>query len=418
MTDLSAIRVIPFYGKGDEWPTWSEKFLAKAKHYGFKDVLLGKVTIPKTDEVFNVESEEGKKKMMTADLNELAYTELILSIDDKTSSGKVAFNLVKACKNKDYVDGNAFMAWERLKNKFEPVSAPSLVKMEKQFRQCALKKNQDPEIWITELEDLRMKLEELGSSISDNQFMIHILNNMTSDYDLQLAMMEKRINDKMNPLTIDEIRADLNLRFERLNMELSDDNENEGVEDLALFGGQFKGKCRNCGAIGHKAQDCKNKTQQNGTNHGNSQNGAYCTYCRRSGHLKRNCFKLKNKMNRNHSTSSNHGNYGNQPKNFDSTDVAFMSITKQINLPSDIWICDSGACGRYCRFMEGLMIVRDINEEITIGNGHTMVATKIGDLKYEVNQINGSKFDVMLKEVKYVPELWVNLFSINKALKN
>ena len=137
MTDLSAIRVIPFYGKSDEWPTWSEKFLAKAKRYGFKDVLLGKVTIPKTDEVFNVESEEGKKMTMTADLNELAYTELILSIDDKTSSGKVAFNLVKACKNKDYVNCNAFMVWERLKNKFEPVSAPSLVKMEKRLSMCS-----------------------------------------------------------------------------------------------------------------------------------------------------------------------------------------------------------------------------------------------------------------------------------------
>ena len=95
-----------------------------------------------------------------------------------------------------------------------------------------------------------------------------------------------------------------------------------------------------------------------------------------------------------------------------------MVTTKQINLPSDIWICDSGACGHYCRFMEGLMNVRDINEEITIGNGHTMVATKLGDLKCEVTQVNGLKFDVVLKEVKYVPELWVNLFSINKALKN
>ena len=74
MTDLSAIRVIPFYGRSDEWSTWSKKFLAKAKRYGFKDVLLRKVAIPKTDEVFNVESEEGKKMLMTADLNELAYT--------------------------------------------------------------------------------------------------------------------------------------------------------------------------------------------------------------------------------------------------------------------------------------------------------------------------------------------------------
>jgi hypothetical protein len=48
-------------------------------------------------------------------MNELAYTELILSIDDKTSSGKVAFNLLKVCKNKDYADGNASMARERLK---------------------------------------------------------------------------------------------------------------------------------------------------------------------------------------------------------------------------------------------------------------------------------------------------------------
>jgi hypothetical protein len=58
------------------------------------------------------------------------------------------------------------------------------------------------------------------------------------------------------------------------------------------------------------------------------------------------------------------------------------------------------------------------NEQITIGNGHTMVATKLGDLKYEVIQVNGSKFEDTLKELKYVPELWVNLFIINKILKN
>jgi hypothetical protein len=57
-----------------------------------------------------------------------------------------------------------------------------------------------------------MRLEELRSSISDNQFILHILNNMTDDYDLQLAMMEKRVMDKSNPLIIDKIRDDSNLR--------------------------------------------------------------------------------------------------------------------------------------------------------------------------------------------------------------
>jgi hypothetical protein len=71
-----------------------------------------------------------------------------------------------------------------------------------------------------------MRLEELGSSISDNQFILHILNNMTDDYDLQLAMMEKRVTDKSNPLTIDEIR-DSNLRFERLNQKQNEESEND-----------------------------------------------------------------------------------------------------------------------------------------------------------------------------------------------
>jgi hypothetical protein len=73
--------------------------------------------------------------------------------------------------------------------------------------------------------------------------------------------MKKRINDKINPLTVDEIRADLNLRFERLN-EKKDDTDNEDKQDVALFGGQFKGKCRNCGMMGHKSINCKNKIRQ------------------------------------------------------------------------------------------------------------------------------------------------------------
>ena len=67
-------------------------------------------------------------------------------------------------------------------------------------RVLSLKKGQDPEVWIAELEDLRVRLEDMGSSISENQFMIHVLNNLTSDYDLQLALMEKRVGDAEKPL--------------------------------------------------------------------------------------------------------------------------------------------------------------------------------------------------------------------------
>jgi hypothetical protein len=61
--------------------------------------------------------------------------------------------------------------------------------------------------------------------------------------------------------------------------------------------------------------------------------------------------------------------------------------------------------------MEGLIDVQDTNESIKIGNG------KSGTLNCEVNQLDRHKLLVTLRNVKYVPDLSSNLFSLNKVLK-
>jgi hypothetical protein len=88
------------------------------KRFGFKDLLLGRLAIPSLDEEFNSLSDRGKEKARTIELNEITYTELILLIDVKTSSGKTDFNIIKSCKTKDHPDGNAATAWGKLKNKY------------------------------------------------------------------------------------------------------------------------------------------------------------------------------------------------------------------------------------------------------------------------------------------------------------
>jgi gag-polypeptide of LTR copia-type/Zinc knuckle len=418
MTDVSTIRVIPSCGKVDEWP-WSEKFLAKAKRYGFKDLLQGKLSIPKFDESFDEDSDERKKMLIHAEINEVAFIELILSIDTKSSEGKDAFNWVKGCKSKEDPDGNAATAWERLKNKFDTASAPSMVKLEKQFRTLSLKKGANPEVWITELEDLRIRLEDMDSIISDNQFMIHVLNNLTTDYDLQLALMEKRVGDSEKLLSIEEIKAELGLRFERFNISSNQSNENVVLVERAFFSGQYKEKCSNCGQIGHKAAQCKKKQFNHVRSNGNMTEGNYCTYCRRTGHVKKNCFKLKKKelQNININRGSN-DNSSREQQCLNTQDMAFVTTSENETLTNEIWICDSGACGHYCNFKEGLMNVKEICDKITVGNGKTMTATKVGDLKCKVIQLDRSSLDVTLYWVKYVPELWMKLFSLNKALKN
>jgi hypothetical protein len=83
-----------------------------------------------------------------------------------------------------------------------------------------------------------------------------------------------------------------------------------------------------------------------------------------------------------------------------------------------MWILDSGASCHYCQSLEGLTDVKVINESIKIGNSGAMQACKIGNLNCEVTQLYARKFIVTLKNVKYIPEICSNLFSLNKALKN
>jgi hypothetical protein len=64
--------VIPFCRKGVERPIWSETFLVKANRYGFKDLLSGNLSIPKTDDKFDEVSSIGKKLGRTIKLNEIA----------------------------------------------------------------------------------------------------------------------------------------------------------------------------------------------------------------------------------------------------------------------------------------------------------------------------------------------------------
>jgi hypothetical protein len=69
--------------------------------------------------------------------------------------------------------------------------------------------------------------------------------------------MEKRVGHSEKPLSIEEIKAELGLCFERLNVSSNQSNENFVLEEHALFSGQYKGKYCNCGQIGHNLRNAK-----------------------------------------------------------------------------------------------------------------------------------------------------------------
>ena len=67
--------------------------------------------------------------------------------------------------------------------------------------------------------------------------------------------------------------------------------------------------------------------------------------------------------------------------------------------------------------LKGVTNLEDIDVEVKMGNGTTCRATKKGIFKGEVKQLNGNSTCVNF-EVKYVPDLRSNLFSITAAMNN
>ena len=177
---------------------------------GYKKVLLGKeITPTDDDEEVNTNTPAGREKQRLREANEMAYTDLVLSINGESASGRVAFNLVRLSKTKEHTEGDARLAWAKLKNKYATKSAPSLLALKKELTNSHLEKGEnDPDVWIGKLEDLRIQLEEQGSTMSDMDLMVHILNNLPESYEISVAKLEDRLNNDNDPLTLEEIRTD------------------------------------------------------------------------------------------------------------------------------------------------------------------------------------------------------------------
>ena len=103
---------------------------------------------------------------------------------------------------------------------------------------------------------------------------------------------------------MEELRAELSLVFERGQTKNKNKNR-RGDGETALFAGEFKGKCNNCGKYSHKAQDCRDKKYNNNNRFNRNDRKPQgrenerkpftgkCHYCIKDGHMAKNCFKKK-----------------------------------------------------------------------------------------------------------------------------
>jgi uncharacterized membrane protein YgcG len=325
-----AIWVILFSGKPKDWLALMEKFLAKERQKGLKDIYLRDPTkiIPMATELEALDATKAADMILIhlEKSNEDAYAEWIMSIDTTTTAVMVAFHIVASTKMTDYLDGNAPIAWTWLKTKYQLDTGTELSRSTKEFYSMDMKEGQDPDVVITKLEYNQYRMEELGSKISDKQLKIHILNYLPMEYDVSVNLLRRR----NTTITLEELWVDLQYEYDRLKSRKNDsgsnnnhNNRNSNEEHALFVGGKFNGECHHCGQYGHRIGACwfkdpsKKQNGSGGRGGGQQQNSASgrggnnqggcggqggrgggrfsgtCHYCQKVGHRINDCQKKK-----------------------------------------------------------------------------------------------------------------------------
>ena len=82
----------------------------------------------------------------------------------------------------------------------------------------------------------------------------------------------------------------------------------------------------------------------------------------------------------------------------------------------DIWIADSGASSHMTNTLQGIYNQHKISSKVKIGSGEYVEANIIGDVSGIVIQKDGTKKDITLREVKYIPCLFCKLISLTTTM--
>ena len=136
----TSIRLLKFNGNPKDYHEWATKFMEIARERWYKKVLTGEEKAP--DDAIEDEKLTDKEKRKR-DANNTAFTQLLMSC------GKTAFDFIENAMTTSLPEGDAGLAWSRLKNKYAPSNKKNKMKKLAEFSACLMEHpTEDPDLWF------------------------------------------------------------------------------------------------------------------------------------------------------------------------------------------------------------------------------------------------------------------------------
>lgn len=253
------------------------------------------------------------------------------------------------------------------------------------------------------------KLQSTGHTV-DEKTKIWVFSNSLPNYMKQTVHMFNMANPSG---TVAQLISQLKVQF---HMDNSDQNVASAFHTEEL---------EKPGRPGNNQRDERNqwggRHRNSNGNHSKPLNSNSCTYCKRDGHIWRECRKLKNdnqrkksfaegrKPNVNGARKPPQGEQRSQPNKAG----AFTTGKHECAEGRHNWIVDSGASNHMTPHREYLTDFKlfEAPRHIYVGNGERVDAIGAGRMPFTMGNSEGE-----LKQVLFVPQLSENLFSVGKAM--
>ena len=386
----------------------------------------------------------------------------------------IALSISKSLQVHISATTDAHEAWKILQKHFEVVSVSQIVRLNRRFFAAQMKEGDDLQAFITEMMTVAQELRELNEEISMKKFATVILGSLPPSYDNFVTSFNTQSVDDLN---WDNVRGLLNeeyLKRKDNSDRNSSSNNNEYQQvpllssEQALFttsgggrgrgnfrggsnhrggvgtsyrgGGRggsrgrggssynvggnarvhpynnrvFQGSCYNCGAHGHKANNCsQNSDQDQGLFVGDAGN-----HGRDGDPFHENDIALITEF-----IAESHDVRANMALSTELNDINNTDYNQRTNSKKQEWYIDSAAT-RHMTYDKSILIdFRWFSEEeklmskVKLGNDYIIPAVGEGKVRLATSSDENGQF-LALQKVAYVPRLTKNLLSVSMMTDN
>jgi gag-polypeptide of LTR copia-type len=200
--EKSLMYLTKFSGKPENWDNWEFAFVAKSVMNKYDEILTGDKTSPSKEEYKKLDqtSEDAvvKKKIANYKANAVAFSHLVSCMDQKGDACEVAMNILKSCMTTELPHGDAKKALDQLRSYYNNKLVATIQALIGKYHSTTMSANQDPAVYIVELESLRAKILEIDKKheITDYHFILKILNSLPKAYETVVESVEKDLNQE------------------------------------------------------------------------------------------------------------------------------------------------------------------------------------------------------------------------------